>query len=209
MRAATQQSQRASGRVSRALTAGLMSIVLIASCSDDDAAVDAAPDEAVVADSTAGDPTAESDTGDIHTTEPTRSATPESPHPVTIDTPAEFGNGVVAVVTSVAATEVVAILPGETSGPGLALNIDITNGSPDDIALDNVTVDLLTGDLVSASQITTGDHRPFAGTLAAGETTTGTYVFTVSPDSRESATLTIRYTADQPAVIFTGDLSDA
>ena len=128
--------------------------------------------------------------------------------PVGIDEVAEFGNGVRARLGAIDPIEADGHLPGERSGPAVAVSVEVTNGSSRAINLDTVTVDLTTGDGASVYNVMVPDHRPLAGDLAAGETTSGEYVFTLTREQRADVRVRVKYSADTPTVVFEGSIAD-
>ena len=123
-----------------------------------------------------------------------------------LDAATDFGNGVGIRLAPIESVEVEARRPGEIGGPGLAITIEITNGSDAEIQLDNVTVDLTDATGASASPVTPESELDLSGPLAVGASTTGTYFFTLPSEDRAGATLRVSYTTDVPTVLFTGDL---
>jgi hypothetical protein len=121
---------------------------------------------------------------------------------------AAFGDGATARVVKMEAVEGTAELPGEKSGPAVAFDLEITNGTAAPIDLTNVTVDLTNSEGLSASQISTMGTI-FSGTVPAGGTATAKYVYTVPAEDRADARLNIKYSAGTPVVVFTGSLPDA
>jgi hypothetical protein len=179
-------------------------ITLLGACSDDDGpsrdarATDAASDDAST-DQTIGEPRGSID------------ETVDAPpgviaDPVSIDEATSFGNGVAIRVASLEAVDATAQGPGEVSGPGVLVAVEITNGSSETINLDTVTVDLARDDGASASQLTLLDKPAFAGDLAAGESAVGSYVFTIDEAERSSVTLRVKYSAELPTVVFAGSV---
>jgi hypothetical protein len=128
--------------------------------------------------------------------------------PVPIDAVGEFGDGVTAQLTAVDDVDVEAFMPGELSGPGVAITIEVTNGSGEPINLDNVTVDLVEPPDVSATLITTHEDTSLRGDLAPGATATGTYEFTIAADARADVSVRVTYAAPKPTVVFEGSLAD-
>lgn len=126
--------------------------------------------------------------------------------PVAVTAPGQFGNKVSAAIQGRKPVTVKGQLPGETSGPGLALTVKITNGSAKAINLDTVLVDLQKAQGVSADPVLSPPAKPMAGQLAAGESATGTYVFTLADADRRNCTVRVSYTAEAPTVVFAGDL---
>jgi hypothetical protein len=127
--------------------------------------------------------------------------------PVAIDETADFGNGVRARVSSVEPVDAEAHLPGEFSGPAVALTVEVTNGSRRPINLDTVTVDL-TFDGLSAYPVRDPERRPVSGDLAPGDSTSGSYVFTLDHSQRDDVALRITYSAKAPTVVFSGSIAD-
>jgi hypothetical protein len=128
--------------------------------------------------------------------------------PFPIKASGDFGNGVSARLTKIQAINVQTVLPGEFSGPAVAVTLDVTNGSSRSINLDTVIVDLVYGDLfLSAPQVTEGNRKHLSGDLAAGHTTSGDYVFTLAPAERNHVQVRIRYAAEVPTAVFTGSVA--
>ena len=126
-----------------------------------------------------------------------------------LDEEVDFGTGVTASIVGVEAVEVEARLAGERSGPGLILTVELHNGTPDDVSLDFVIVDLVQSDGASALPIQATGVLPLSGTLAPGATATGRYEFFIPLDQRASATVTVSYAADAATALFSGDLPRA
>jgi hypothetical protein len=205
---------RSANQRGRIFTAGLCAAavaIVLAGCSNDEpesgrSTTSTTPSTDVTT-STAADPSAGAGTpvGDVGEVEPT-------PPPaglaasVALDQRAEFGNGVTARITSIEPIDAQSSLPGEISGPAVQFTIEVTNGTPAEINMDAVTVDLRDAAGLPAYQITTAPAEPFSGSVAPGDSTTGRYVFTLAPENRSNAFLTINYSADTPTVVLTGDL---
>ncbi|MGB6057051.1 MAG: hypothetical protein WBF71_02215 [Microthrixaceae bacterium] len=152
------------------------------------------------ANATAGDPR-----GSIHQVEPPKDGAGELT-PVDLDSTAKFGSGVTVRLKSITATTAKAVLPGEISGPAVRVTVELTNSTATPLNLDNVAVELITMTGTPAGLITSSDAVPFKGNAASGATSTGTYVFSVDPAKRETARLSIKYSANTPTAIFTGSL---
>ncbi|HEY7069411.1 MAG TPA: hypothetical protein VH479_04820 [Acidimicrobiales bacterium] len=121
---------------------------------------------------------------------------------------ADFGNGVTARLASVAPVEAEGHLPGEFSGPAVALTIEVANGSTASIDLGTVTADLTFGDGLSAYPVRDPAHRPFSGDLGPGGVASGSYVFTLDPGERDHVALRLSYTTEAPTVVFAGSVAD-
>jgi len=123
---------------------------------------------------------------------------------------ADFGGQVSARISQVSAVQATATLPGEVSGPAVAVTLEITNGSGQGIGLDAVTVTMADagGNPTTAITLNTTDPAaPLQGVLDAGATTSGSYVFTVPADQRNPVTVTVNYSAGAPTLVFTGEVA--
>ncbi len=157
-------------------------------------------------------------TGNIHQTVHARTVITKPPVP--LHAVADFGTGVTARITSIAALSVQAVGPGEVSGPGLRLVITVRNGTAKAITLDNAVV------TVTDAQGTPGvpmewtpqtsdddaNHpdpinfsHPMQGSLAGHHEVSGTYVFTLPAGHRNSVIVNVSYAGDAPVVLFRGN----
>lgn len=123
-----------------------------------------------------------------------------------LDDDVAFGTGVLAAITAVEPIEVTGRAPGERSGPGVAVTVEISNRSDETISLDAVIVDLIGADGASAPPIEPPERVSLGGELMAGESANGQYLFFIPADQRASATITVSYAADVPTALFTGPL---
>ena len=99
-------------------------------------------------------------------------------------------------------------MPGEISGPGVSITVELTNGSTEPINLGDVAVELVaTGDRY-ATLITTQENTHLDGELAPGGTADGTYVFTIADEDRAAITVQVTYAAPKPTALFAGSLAD-
>ena len=127
--------------------------------------------------------------------------------PVPVSATASYDNGVSAQLAEIKKINTTPQLPGEIGGPGVAVSVQIRNGSRAPIDLSTVTVDLQDTAGVPASPMSASPAKPVAGQLAAGAMTTGTYVFSFPPNYRKPDRLTVSYSAQAPVVLFTGTIS--
>ena len=135
-------------------------------------------------------------------------APPPSLPVVALDEPAEVGNGISAVVSSLEAIEGTGRGPGNVAGPALRATVRITNGTADPVSLDAVAVDLASGAArTPASPLDDPSASPFTGTVAPGGTAEGAYVFSVPAEDRSTVTLSVGYQAGAPFLVFTGPAS--
>jgi hypothetical protein len=127
---------------------------------------------------------------------------------VALDAPAAAGNGVVATLPSIEAIQGSATGPGNVNGPALRVTVRIQNGTAEPISLDGVATNMYSGsDRTPASPLDDPSRRPFAGTVAAGETAEAVYVFSVPVDVRDDITVEVGYAAGAPLLLFRGPVS--
>ena len=127
---------------------------------------------------------------------------------VPLDQSAEFGTGVTATLDSVVQVSGVGRLPGEKSGPALAITVRLHDGSDAAIDLDYVVVDLYSQDGRVGSMLTQDPHSsPLSGALAAGQDATGTYVLLLPDPTSSQANITVSYVGSEPAVAFQGSVT--
>lgn len=135
---------------------------------------------------------------------------PAAAGPVTkadLDKTAVLPNKVSITVSKVAALDTKATTPGEIAGPAVALTVSIHNGSTQAINADSAMVTLTDSNNVPGQPTTSDPYLPFAGDLAAGESTEGIYVFLMPTTSRTGLTLSVEYAAGQASAQFVGDSS--
>ena len=149
-------------------------------------------------------PSATMTPGNIRETESTRAQPSRSK--VAITATGSFGNNVSAQVMKRAAVTATAHLPGEISGPALEFTIRISNASGTAIDLNGVQVALTGKSGQQAIPISESTAPPFSGKLATGHQAIGTYLFKVPVPDRIFVTLSLSYTADEPLVLFEGNV---
>ena len=133
---------------------------------------------------------------------------PASLAPVPLDQPAAVGDGVTARVVSLDAVDATGVGPGNVTGPALRVTVAMTNGTAGALPLGGVAVDLASGpELVPASPVNDPSAAPFSGTVAAGGTAQGVYVFSIAAADRADVTLSVGYEAGAPVLVFTGAAS--
>jgi hypothetical protein len=147
---------------------------------------------------------AASTSGDINQVVPNRELVTNSAVP--LDAASDLGGQISAKLTEVKAIDAQAKVPGEISGPAVAITVEISNDSANAIGLDSVSVDVQGAGGVPTSPITTDPASPLSGVLAPGEKKTGVYVFTMPADVRNGASVTVLYSADAPVALFTGNV---
>lgn len=143
--------------------------------------------------------------GSIQQTVPAVSLTTNSP--VALASPADFGNQVTAKITSVTGINATAHGIGEISGPAAKVSIQFVNGSNSPISLANVVVNLQDAAGVPANPVSDQSAKAFTGTLAAGKSAAGVYVFTLGKNHQNPVTVSLSYTTAAPVVLFAGAVS--
>lgn len=195
-----------------------LAVLGLAACSGDDGPAGSADADDAAADTDSGsgdDRSTTSEPSSSTTAEggPTTTAVPgvpgEAAEPQPLDATADAGGGIEVRLSRIEAVEAEATLPGEVGGPAVAVTVEVANGSDDAVELGSVTVDLVTGDGASAPPVLDPDREPLAGDLDAGDTRSGTYVFTLAPDQRGDVSVRVRPSADTPTLVFTGAVPDA
>jgi hypothetical protein len=158
--------------------------------------------------------------GNIHQT--VRAVTVTTKPPVSLRAVAHFGTGVTAQIMSIKAIDYHAVAPGQVSGPGLRLVIQINNGTPKSIHLDNAVVTIadargtpgLEMNITPQAADDGVGHpgpgnfsHPMRGLLAPHHKTSGTYVFTIPTGHRTPVTVNFSYAGGGPVVLFKGDMA--
>ena len=210
-------SRWSSGRPRGVLVAVAAGALLLAACSSGSASSTAASGSPSAAPGSSSAPSGESSAGASPTAAGTggpRSSAGPSPlasvpartrqtlPPVKPSTPVNVGPGARTVLVTSQSVTVAGRGPGELSGPGVALTLQVTNGTGRALDLRTVTVSAsVTGQEASASDA--GPSRPFAGTLAAGRTATGVYVFVLPAGARRPIAVEVSLAPQLPVARFT------
>lgn len=136
---------------------------------------------------------------------PVESASPQPTVTASIDEPVDTGSGVTARLSRIRSVKGEAQGPGEVAGPALRVTVKVTNGSKQEIDLSAVVVNLYYGkDATPASQLSGPKPAPFTGSLAAGASTSGSYIFGVPANQRKQVRVEFRYSTDASVAIFEG-----
>lgn len=96
--------------------------------------------------------------------------------PVDVGAPATLSDGVTATVRALTPVRTVPQGPGDRAGPGVVVRLAVRNGSGADVDLSTLTVTATAAGL-PAPPSDGGVAAPMAGSLAAGDEASGTYVF--------------------------------
>jgi hypothetical protein len=129
----------------------------------------------------------------------------ETRPPVKLDQPSSTGTGLTAKVISVQAIEAKAQLPGEITGPAVAITIEVSNTGTRTADLGAVVVTVLDSDEAPGAEMTAAPAQPLTGRLAPKKTTRGVYVFRVPTDKRRPVTVMVTI-GDAPVLVFTGNV---
>ncbi|WP_375477162.1 hypothetical protein [uncultured Jatrophihabitans sp.] len=122
--------------------------------------------------------------------------------PIPLSSPASFGNGVHAKITSIKAVNAPARGIGEIAGPGVRIAIAISNDTAKSISLDEISITIENAQKNPGVQMSAS--RPAQGTLAARRTAHGVYVFTIPKAHRNPLTVNMSYSVKTPVVLFVG-----
>ncbi|WP_131106018.1 hypothetical protein [Ornithinimicrobium sufpigmenti] len=102
--------------------------------------------------------------------------------PVSVDEPADFGNGLVAVVTEIQAVEVEAARLGETAGPAAAVHLDVHNESDAALDLAGLAVNASDKEGIPLVPNFMPPAEALSGVLEPGDSAAGVYVFRLAGD---------------------------
>lgn len=130
---------------------------------------------------------------------------PSTEPAVGLDDPAAFESGVTARLDELEAVQGEAQGPGEVSGPAVRVTIELTNGTGAAIALDRTVINVYGGpEQTPGSPLSGPGVDEFSGSLAAGGSATGVYVFALPLDQRDPLQVTVSYDPEDVTVLFEG-----
>lgn len=126
--------------------------------------------------------------------------------PIAITHTGTFGGRVTGSITKVQPLTAKARVPGEVSGPALAITIRLVNGSAKTLSLGNAVVNLAYGAAETPGSPMSGPpNRPFTGSLKAGKIATAVYVFRIPrAGGHPRLTIQVSYSPYAPVVVFSG-----
>ncbi|ACQ79257.1 conserved hypothetical protein [Beutenbergia cavernae DSM 12333] len=155
-------------------------------------------------------------------------ADPASPEPADEPTPEEVDGRAVmppaevdAAVTPAGSALVVRLenpvavtasdpIPGQLGGPAVQFDVVVVNEGDDELPLDFAVVNVAYGaESAPASDVATGETTPLGGSLEAGETARGTYVFLVPDDQRQDVRVSVDIDVGTPIAVFAGAMPTA
>ena len=124
---------------------------------------------------------------------------------VPLEDKAEVGRNVLVKVTKFESVKGKAEGPGEIAGPALRITVSVTNGSSEEIPMDNALVNLYYGKKQTPASILSGPGaKPLSKPVRAGGSASGRYVFNVPADQQGQLSVEFSYTTDEPTVVFSG-----
>jgi len=137
--------------------------------------------------------------------EPTAEPEPAPTQTVPVDEEGTPEAGVTAAVSKIEAVEGTAEVPGEVGGPSLRVTVQIDNQTGSELDLSFAVVNLYYGeDMKPALPLGQPGVEPFPGSVDAGGSASGTYVFNVPVDERDDITIELDLSVDSTVVLFRG-----
>lgn len=97
--------------------------------------------------------------------------------------------------------------PGEVGGPAIAVTVEVSNKTDSSFDLTSVSVNLTDSSGEAGSGMAGPPATWLEGSLKAGQTRTGVYVFAVPTDRRDPVHVDVSLRADLPLVVFSGRVS--
>ncbi|MCU1584110.1 MAG: hypothetical protein JWM49_666 [Microbacteriaceae bacterium] len=150
-------------------------------------------------------------------TSPDPAATPTSPDPaatpgpavpaapVALDKPAQIEPGLSAAITKFEAVDGKALTPGEVSAPSVRTTVTIRNASSESVPLTTAVVTAYYGpDQTPALELTSPGGAPFPTKVAAGQSATAVYLFSIPVDQRDRVRIVVDYSVKVSPVVFEG-----
>ena len=121
-----------------------------------------------------------------------------------LDKTAEAGQGVSVRLESVRKIEAKAKLPGEVSGPALAVTVKVDNDSAKSLDLSSVVVNLTDASDAPGSVMSGAPAQRLPARVKAGGSASGVYVFTVPSKQQKTVTVTVSITPGKSVLKFEG-----
>jgi hypothetical protein len=115
---------------------------------------------------------------------------------------APFGDGLIATVTDIEEVELEGMGPGETSGPGILVSLELHNDSSEDIDLTGLVVNASYDGGTPAIANTSPVTSPLSDLLAPGDRRDGVYAFRVPPKQAGSVRVEIQHNASANIVVI-------
>ena len=113
--------------------------------------------------------------------------------------------GVTVSLKSIKSTKVTGHGPGEISGPALVVTVVLRNSSKSMVSVDSAIVGLIDSKGNVGMPMTGSPARPFTGSVAAGDSATGVYVFQVGTKVRNPIRVSVTYSTEHTTALFVGN----
>jgi hypothetical protein len=136
-------------------------------------------------------------------TEPAHAVRTLKPVPLNTGT-ADFRTGLTVRVTDITPVMGKATQPGEVGGPALRFRLKVHNASRRPVSLDGAVVFVSYGRTRTPAVELSRDEQRFQGSVPAGASRRGTYIFTVPRSERSDVRVEISYTGRAPTVVLEG-----
>jgi hypothetical protein len=136
---------------------------------------------------------------------PTAPAHPKKPIRKPLGKSADLDNGVTVTIIRVESVKGVGRGIGEKSGPALRFTVSVSNDTAKTLSLDLGLLNVYFGaEATPAAPLSGPGARSLPGSVKAGQTGTGKYVFGVPTSQRGKIRVDFTYTTAAPKAIFTG-----
>jgi hypothetical protein len=122
--------------------------------------------------------------------------------PVPVSSAVALQPGITLSIPSVKDTRVGASGPGEIAGPAVAVTVRVRNGTGRAFDLAAIAVNAAYGGNTPASPTSSGGAKPLLGSLAAGQTTDGLYVFLVPTAQASTLRVEVSSSTSPDIVVF-------
>lgn len=196
----------AGGLVAAAVIATAITFAVMPRDSADDAGVAETSSPGSSSSSSSSSPEStdqEESTAPVETTSPDANPFPEL-EPVSPQEPGE-ATGISAALVRFENVTGEVVGPGDVAAAAVRVTVDITNTGTDPLDLNLVVMNAYMGaQRDPAETYEKPGGEPVNGSLAAGNTATGVYLFRIPEDRRDDVTFVVDYYAGQPAITFRG-----
>ncbi|HEY3408408.1 MAG TPA: DUF4352 domain-containing protein [Propionicimonas sp.] len=128
----------------------------------------------------------------------------ETAKPVDLDKTQKAG-AIAVSLKSIKSTKVTGHGPGEISGPALVVTVVVMNGSKSSVNVDSAIVTLIDSKGNVGTPMTESPARPFTGSVAAGDSATGVYVFQIGTKVRNPIRVSVTYSTEHTTALFVGN----
>lgn len=128
--------------------------------------------------------------------------------PVPLDEPVEATSEVRVELVSIEQVTGVANIAGEVGGPALRVTVEATNSGGAAFETPAVIVNLYMGDdRAPAGTVLEPGSRQFPGSIPAGASASGVFIFTVPEDARDAILIEVDLQVGEPVVLFEGTVA--